>query len=196
MELGILAAEEDSSGGGNFLIPNGTFLFELLLFLLILFILGRFVVPPIQQAMRQRAAIIEQGAEDAQRAKERAEEAHRAYREELNAARSEGSLIRDRARGEADKKAEVIRRAAAQEASAEGERAASQLQSQRERAEQELRTSVGTLATDLSTRILGSDYSTDDEIAATVAGYLEGLRAVDDSNGPAARTAHAGGESI
>ncbi|MBA3523043.1 MAG: F0F1 ATP synthase subunit B [Geodermatophilaceae bacterium] len=194
MELGILAAEEGSNSGGNFLIPNGTFLFELLLFLLILFVLGRFVVPPIQQAMRKRAEIIEQGAEDAQRAKDRAEEAHRAYREELNAARTEGSQIRDKARGEAEKKAEVIRRAASQEASAEGERAASQLQGQRERAQKELRASVGTLAADLSTRILGTDYSADEQIAATVTGYLEGLRSTEDDTATAEQTVHAGGE--
>lgn len=192
MEPGILAAEE---GGGNFLIPNGTFFFELLLFLLILFILGRFVVPPIQQAMRQRAALIEQGVEDAQRAKERAEEAHRAYREELNAARTEGSRIREQARGEADKKAEAVRRDASNDAAAEAERAASQLQAQRERAQRELRENVGTLAVDLSTRVLGADYSSDEQIAAIVAGYLEGLRSTGDDEMLAATTSDAARES-
>ena len=39
----VLAAEENS----NFLVPNATFFVELLLFLVILFIFWRFIVPPL-----------------------------------------------------------------------------------------------------------------------------------------------------
>lgn len=172
MDPRILAAE---GGGSNFLIPNGTFLFELLLFLLILFILSRYVIPPIQQAMRERAELIAQGAQDAQRARERAEEAQRAQRAELDAARAEGGRIREKARGEAGRVAEEKRHSAQQDVTALHDSAEAQLRVHRERAAHDLHGQVGSLAMTLAARILGSDPSEDPEIRATVEGYLSGL---------------------
>lgn len=43
-----------SEGGNNFLLPNGTFFVELIIFLLVLFVIWRFVLPPVQKAMADR----------------------------------------------------------------------------------------------------------------------------------------------
>jgi len=39
---------------GNFLVPNGTFIAELLAFLIVLGVLWRYVVPPVSKAMNDR----------------------------------------------------------------------------------------------------------------------------------------------
>ena len=46
-----------AQGGGsqNFLLPNGTFFFELILFVVVFILLAKFVVPPIRKAMEERA---------------------------------------------------------------------------------------------------------------------------------------------
>jgi F-type H+-transporting ATPase subunit b len=38
----------------NFLVPNGTFFVELIAFAIIVFILGKYVIPPINKAMTAR----------------------------------------------------------------------------------------------------------------------------------------------
>ena len=48
----ILAAEE--GGTSNFLIPNGTFFFVLLIFLIVLGVIAKWVVPPISTVLRER----------------------------------------------------------------------------------------------------------------------------------------------
>ncbi len=47
VSLSILAAEE--GGQSNFLIPNGTFFFVLLIFLIVLGVIAKWVVPPISE---------------------------------------------------------------------------------------------------------------------------------------------------
>lgn len=176
MEVLAAASEGgEEEGGGNFLVPNGTFLFELLAFLLILFILGRFVVPPIQRAMRQRQQMVQQGIDDAQQARERNEATQRGYRQELDEARAEGAKIREKARADADRLAGDKRERAQQEVAGLHERGEAELESQRARAAVELREQVGDLALTLFTRILGSRTAADERLLATMDGYLQDL---------------------
>ena len=190
MDLRVLAASEgEEEGGGNFLVPNGTFLFELLAFLVILFILGRFVVPPIQRAMRQRREMVQQGIEDAQQARERTDATKKAYREELDAARAEGAKIREKARAEADQLAGDKREHAQQAVAGVHERGEKQLHAQRDRAASELREQVGGLALRLSERILGSSPVDDKRLQGLVDGFLADVPA---GSGPAAEDERGG----
>ena len=52
----ILAAEE-GGGQSNFLIPNGTFFFVLIIFLIVLGVIAKWVVPPIK-VLRERDAMV------------------------------------------------------------------------------------------------------------------------------------------
>jgi len=51
----LLAA---SSGNSNFLIPNGTFVFELIMFIIVLGIVAKFILPSLQKAMSDRETTI------------------------------------------------------------------------------------------------------------------------------------------
>jgi F-type H+-transporting ATPase subunit b len=81
----VLAAEENS----NFLVPNATFFVELLLFLIILFIFARFIVPPLSRAMAEREQMIRRAAEDRDEAGRKLQEAEERYQAALAEAHKE-----------------------------------------------------------------------------------------------------------
>ncbi len=62
-------------GSSNFLVPNATFFVELIAFLIVVFVLGKWVLPPIAKAMDQRQGTIRQALTDAEEAKRSAAEA-------------------------------------------------------------------------------------------------------------------------
>jgi F-type H+-transporting ATPase subunit b len=94
----VLAAAE--GGTQNFLIPNGTFFFVLAIFLIVLGVIGKFVVPPIQKVLSERERMAAQTAEDNRRAAAQEAAAEADYNKELATARSEAAGIRDAARSE------------------------------------------------------------------------------------------------
>ena len=49
----VLAAE----GGNNFLIPDATFFFVLVIFLIVLGVIGKWVVPPILKVLHERTKV-------------------------------------------------------------------------------------------------------------------------------------------
>lgn len=58
----------------NFLVPDGTFIAELIAFLIIVFIIGKFVLPPLNRAMATRQAEIKSSLEAAEEARNEADE--------------------------------------------------------------------------------------------------------------------------
>ena len=56
----LIPASSSEGGGGtqNFLVPNATFFVELAAFLLLFYLLARFVIPPINRAMTARQEAI------------------------------------------------------------------------------------------------------------------------------------------
>ena len=53
------AGATSSGNGGNFLIPNGTFVVELVIFLVVLGVVAKWILPPLKAVSetRQRAAL-------------------------------------------------------------------------------------------------------------------------------------------
>ena len=54
----LIAAAEGGEEAPNFLLPNATFLVELGIFALLVFVLAKWVIPPINKAMTDRQAAI------------------------------------------------------------------------------------------------------------------------------------------
>src|SRR5689334_2007940 len=104
-------------GEGNFLIPDATFLAELVAFALILFVLWRFVVPPIQKTMTARQEAIRAQIDESREARERLEAAEAEYKQALADARTEAAKMREDA---AKTRREIIE-AAKEEARIEAE---------------------------------------------------------------------------
>lgn len=153
----LLAAEE--GGSNNFLIPNGTFFFVLAIFLIVLGVIGKFVVPPIQKVLGEREKMVAKTGEDNRKATEQEAAADSDYQKELATARTEASGIREEARAEGRKILDEHRGRANEEAAATLQQAGEQLKQQGDAIAADLRSSVETLSSALAGRILGVPVS-------------------------------------
>ena len=154
----LLAAEE-GGGTSNFLIPNGTFFFVLAIFLIVLGVIGKFVVPPIQKVLGERERMVAKTAEDNRKAAEQEAAANADYNHELATGRAEASAIRDEARNDGRAVVESKRAIANEKVAGELQQANEELKLSSDAIAPQLRASVDTLSAQLASRVLGVDVS-------------------------------------
>jgi F-type H+-transporting ATPase subunit b len=159
----------------NFLVPNGTFFVELAAFALLLFLLGKYVIPPINRAMtaRQEAIRAEFSALDA--AKADAHHAEEEFRAQIADARQEAARIREEAREQGAAIIAEMREQAQAEASRIVEHAHTQIEADRKSALASLRHDVGTLATTLAERIVGESLEDEARQSRVIDRFLADL---------------------
>lgn len=142
-------------GSSNFLVPNGTFFVELAAFLIVLFLLGRYVLPPLNKVMDERQATIRQALADAEEAKRRNTEAEAEHDRLISEARTQARAVVE----EANKMAEQLRAERRQQAEQEYERIVSSayadIDAQARRASEELRQQTADLAIAVAEKVLG-----------------------------------------
>ena len=102
----------------NFLIPNSTLFVELLAFLIVLFVIGKYVLPPLKKALDVRAELIRSELEAADEAKADANAADEERRGALEAARQQAREIV----AQANRTAETVRSDSQANAQAEHDR--------------------------------------------------------------------------
>jgi F-type H+-transporting ATPase subunit b len=145
----------------NFLVPNATFFVELAAFLLVLWVLGKFILPYITRGMDQRQATIRQALADAEEAKRRAAEAEADYKQAIAEARAQARAVVD----EANRLAEQMRAERRQQAEDEYERtlarARTDIDAQVRQANEALRQQVGDLAVSVVEKVLGDGLAPD-----------------------------------
>jgi F-type H+-transporting ATPase subunit b len=163
----------------NFLLPNATFIAEFIAFLLILGIIARYILPPIQKALRERQEMIQQQVADAAEAKEKLAAAQKAFEDALKDARTEAAQIRENARAEAQRTIEELRAQAQEESARIIARGEEQLNNQRGAVVRELRSEIGTLAAELAEKIVDQKLADDQQVKATVDSFIAGLEAQD-----------------
>jgi F-type H+-transporting ATPase subunit b len=173
----VLAAEEEG-GDSIFLIPNGTFWVELLIFLIVFGVIWRYVVPPVKKAMTERQEMVRRQIEEAREAREKLDAADAKYREVLSEARTEAAKIRDEARAEAGKIKAELREQAEREVALVRQRGEEQLATQREQVVRELRGEIGQLAVELAGRIVGESMADDARQRGTVDRFIDELDAM------------------
>jgi F-type H+-transporting ATPase subunit b len=157
----VLAAGQAAEGDKQiFLIPNGTFFFELAIFLVVLGVIGTFVVPPILRVLRERDAVVNKTAADNKKSAEQFAAAESDYEEAMKEARVQASSFRDNARVEGRKVVEDARAHAEQQVMSTLLLATEQLKRERDAVELDLRAKVGTTSATLASRILGVDVTT------------------------------------
>jgi F-type H+-transporting ATPase subunit b len=157
-DVGVVLASEEA-GTSNFLIPNGTFFFVLAIFLIVLAVIGKFVVPPVQKVLGERERMIAKTAEDNRRAVEQESAAEADYRNELAVARTESSAIRDEVRAEGRSELDDLRAHANDEVSGVLQEANDELKVASDAISADLRSSVDTLSSTLASRVLGVEVS-------------------------------------
>jgi F-type H+-transporting ATPase subunit b len=165
----------------NFLVPNGTFLVELAAFGLMLFILGKWVVPPINRAMTARQDAIRQQFADLDQAKQEAREAEEEFKAQIADARHEAARIREDAREQGAQIIAEMREQAQVEAGRIVEHAHAQISAERQHAVTTLRAEVGALATSLAERIVGESLEDDERSGRVVDRFLADLETLETS---------------
>jgi len=145
----------------NFLVPNATFFVELAAFLVLLFLLSKYVIPPINRAMTARQDAIREQFAELDEAKSEASAAEEEFKAQIADARHEAARIREEAREQGAAIIAEMREQAQAEAARIVEHAHTQIEADRKAAAASLRGEVGTLATTLAGRIVGE--SLDDE---------------------------------
>jgi len=159
----------------NFLVPNGTFLVSLLAFAILVWIFGKYLIPPINRAMTARQEAIRTEFAELDQAKADARQAEADYKEQLNDAKHEAARIREEAREHGAQIVQDAREKAQVEADRIVEHAHAQIEADRKAAFASLRRDVGSLATTLAGRIVGESMDDDERQGRVVERFLADL---------------------
>ncbi|MEH3033437.1 MAG: F0F1 ATP synthase subunit B [Aeromicrobium erythreum] len=171
----LVAAAEESEELNPLVPHTAEIVLSLVVFGLIFFVIKKIVAPMFEKAYAERTAAIEGGIEQAQSAQKEAQAALEKYTAQLAEARHEAAQIREEAK---EQGAQIIAEMRAQ-AQAEAERitatAHAQVEAERSQAIAQLRTEVGTLATDLAGRIVGESLEDEARQRRTVERFISEL---------------------
>jgi len=159
----------------NFLVPNATYFVELAAFALLLFLLAKYVVPPINRAMTARQDAIRAEFAELDEAKSEARAAEDEFKSQIADARHEAARIREEAREQGAQIIAEMREQAHAEAARIVEHAHVQIDADRKAAMTQLRGEVGTLATTLAGRIVGESLDDDVRQSRVVDRFLSEL---------------------
>jgi F-type H+-transporting ATPase subunit b len=146
----------------NFLVPNGTFIVELVAFLIVLAVIARYVLPPINKALKDRQAQIQSELAAADRARAEASAADEDRRQALEEARRRAREIVE----QATRTAERTRSDAAAQGQEEHDRilasATAEVSQARQRALEEATAQLGQIVMDVVERVIGREVNADD----------------------------------
>ena len=168
-----MATTQELAAGNIFLLPNGTFFVELIIFVIVLFVFWKVILPPLQKSLDERDAKIRKTAEDSQQAEEKLKAAQAKYATALAEARGESARLREQARAEGTGTLNELREQAHQQANAVAQRAGEQMSAQRAQAVRELRGHIGEFSVTLAGRVIGTPLPEDPSRSVTVARFLE-----------------------
>jgi F-type H+-transporting ATPase subunit b len=171
----------------NFLVPNATFVVELIAFVIILWVLGKYVLPVINRALSDRQEAIRREFDEAEQAKKDAKEAEDKYNAQFTEARHEAARIREEAREQGAAIIAEMREQAQAEANRIVAHAHAQLEAERQQIVNQLRTEVGTIATSLAEKIVGESLEDDERRARTVDRFIASLESGSQAEGAGTR---------
>jgi F-type H+-transporting ATPase subunit b len=168
-----LAADTAST---NPLLPSWPeFIIGTILFLLVFGFLGKLLLPRIQKTLAERTDLIEGGLARSEEAQAEAKDLLDQYRAQLDEARHESARLREEAREQGAQIIAEMREQAQTEARRITEAAQAQIQAERQQALTSLRAEVGTLATELASRIVGESLTDEARQSRMVDRFLEEL---------------------
>jgi F-type H+-transporting ATPase subunit b len=166
----------DSTASSNPLLPSWPeFIIGTILFVLVFGAMAKVLLPRIQKTLAERTDLIEGGLNRSEEAQAQAQELLDQYREQLAEARHDAS----RMRAEAQEQGAQIIAEMREQAQAEGRRiteaAQAQIEAERQQALTSLRVEVGTLATELASRIVGESLTDEARQRRMVDRFLDEL---------------------
>ena len=169
----------DNTASTNPLLPSWPeFIIGTILFVLVFGILAKLLLPRIQQILTERTEAIEGGLARSDEAQKEAQQLLEQYRQQLAEARHDASRLREEAREQGAQIIADMREQAQAEARRVTEAAQAQIQAERQQALTSLRTEVGTLATELASRIMGESLTDTARQGRMVDRFLDELEQV------------------
>jgi F-type H+-transporting ATPase subunit b len=173
----------------NFLLPNGTFIFEWIVFVIVVIFVARKIYPRINAMIERRQETIRQQFEDAEKARTDAEKAKKDYLDALAETRKEISRLREEANAEKAQIIEEARTTARTEAAAVAEQERAKLATERQQVLLSLRNEIGELAFTLSEKIVHESLRDQDRQRRLVDDFISGVGATIEVE---SETSHAG----
>jgi F-type H+-transporting ATPase subunit b len=162
----------------NPLLPSWPeFIIGTVVFIIVFGILGKMLLPRILTTLAEREDQIQGGLNRADEAQEEAQALLEQYRQQLADARQEASRIREEAQEQGAQIIAERRERAEAEARRITEAATAQIDAERQQALISLRAEVGTLATDLASRIVGESLTDSARQSRMVDRFLDGIQA-------------------
>ena len=143
----------------NFLVPGPTFVVELAIFLIVLWALNKWVLPPINRAMEARQKTIERSLSDADEAAKRAHELEEQRERLLEQGRAEARTLKDEAARVGEQLREQLRKQGEEEYERLVSRASADIEASTRRAAEELRAQVAGLVVAVVERVLEEGVS-------------------------------------
>ncbi|MDA8268977.1 MAG: F0F1 ATP synthase subunit B [Actinomycetota bacterium] len=141
----------------NFLVPNGTLIVEIVAFLIVLFVIGKYVLPPLNRTLEERQQQIRASLAQAEEARAEADETRAQRQQILDEARQQAREVVAQANATAERlRTEAVDRAQQEHdrilAAAEDEIAAA-----RRRAVEEVSAQLGALAMAVARQVVGRE---------------------------------------
>ena len=166
----------DSTASTNPLLPSWPeFIIGTILFVLVFGAMAKVLLPRIQKTLAERTDLIEGGLSRSQEAQAEAKELLDQYREQLAEARHEASRMRAEAQAQGAQIIAEMREQAQAEGRRITEAAQAQIEAERQQALISLRAEVGTLATELASRIVGESLTDEARQRRMVDRFLDEL---------------------
>ncbi|HXW35844.1 MAG TPA: F0F1 ATP synthase subunit B, partial [Acidimicrobiales bacterium] len=141
----------------NFLVPNGTLIVEIIAFLIVLFVIWRYVLPPVNRALAERQKQIQDSLEAAEAARTEADETRAERQAILSEARENAREIVAQANATADR----LRVEAEEKGQREYDRlvasARADIALERQRAVDEVSAQVGALVISVARQVVGRE---------------------------------------
>jgi F-type H+-transporting ATPase subunit b len=156
------AFAQEEGGISPFAGNVGNAIWTLAIFLLVVFVLGKFAWGPLLSMLQEREQFIHKSLADAKREREEAEATLREYGVRLQAARAEANGILDEARKDAERLREELRARARTEADTMIQNAERQIGLQTQRALQEIRREAVDLSVAIASKIIQKNLTKED----------------------------------
>ena len=168
----------ESTSAPNPLVPSlAEMIVGLIAFTILYFVVAKLVVPRFEQLYKERTDAIEGGMSRAQEAQEQAAAALASYQSQLADARGEAARIREDGREQGAAILAEMREQAQAESARIAAAAQVQIEAERLAALAMLRHEVGTLAADLSAKIVGQQMADETAQRAVIDQFIAELEA-------------------
>lgn len=148
------------------------FIAELVAFVIILFVLWRYVLQVVKNMVRRRQDEIQRQVEEADEARRKLEDAHGRFDNAVQQAEVEAARIRDDARADATRIREELTAQAEAEVERMLQRGQDQLAAQRDQVVRGLRSELGGASLELAERTVHKELADDSARSASVDSFL------------------------